>query len=221
MLICTTRQHRSEMLCLCAGHAVHYKQDFNSFRRRCSQHQAAKYLPAVCSARPSKKLIWLVSSDVTTNFDTKTELDVKNRLIAKFAIPRAKHFWNSGFEAMPESALFPSGDSVEDLCREIGARTREVEQSSSSAGEFLLEWAELEKKLVPLARQLTERNVSIGEAIEALTRQKRLSRDVATVLHDIRKLRNAVVHSAAKVEPWAIDDALNRLREASRRLPPF
>jgi hypothetical protein len=172
--------------------------------------------------RPYFQEAYMVGTpDVTTNFDTKTELDVKNRLIAKFAIPRAKHFWNSGFEAMPESALFPSGDSVEDLCLEIGARTREVEQSSSSAGEFLLEWAELEKKLVPLARQLTERNVSIGEAIEALMRRKRLSRDIATDLHDIRRLRNALAHSAAKVEPWAIDNALGRLREVSRRLPLF
>jgi hypothetical protein len=141
--------------------------------------------------------------DVTTNFDTKTELDVKNRLIAKFAISRAKHFWNSGFERMPESALFPSGDSVEELCRQITVQTREVERASSNAGEFLLEWAELEKKLVPLARRLTERNLSVREAIEALTRQKRLSKDIATV------------------EPWMIVNALNRLQEVSKRLPPF
>jgi hypothetical protein len=172
--------------------------------------------------RPHFQEAYMVGTpDVTTNFDTKTELDVKNRLIAKFAIPRAKHFWNSGFERMLENALFPSGDAVEELCREIGAQTREVERGSSNAGEFLLEWAELEKKLVPLARQLTERNVSVGEAIETLTRQKRLSREIATILHEIRKLRNAVAHSAGEVEPWMIDNAVTRLREVSRRLPPF
>jgi len=156
--------------------------------------------------------------DVTTNFDTKTELDVRNRLIAKFAIPRAKHFWNSGFEAMPPSALFPSGDTVEDLCREISIHTSEV-QRSSTAGEFLFEWAELEKRLIPLARQLTERNVSIGEAIEALARKERLPRDIANALHDIRRLRNAVAHSAAGIESSAIYNALTRLRELSEKLP--
>jgi uncharacterized protein DUF4145 len=156
--------------------------------------------------------------DITTNFDTKTELDVRNRLIAKFAIPRAKYFWNSGFEAMPESALFPSGDSVEELCREIKTRTREVE-SSSSSGQFLVEWAQLEEKLVPQARQLTERNVSVGEAIDALVRHKRISGDLAAALHEIRRVRNAVAHTPRKVEGYEIDQALKRLQELQRRVP--
>ena len=35
------------------------------------------------------------TADATSNFETKTELDFRNPLIAKFAIPRAKSFWRS------------------------------------------------------------------------------------------------------------------------------
>jgi hypothetical protein len=157
--------------------------------------------------------------DVMTNFDTKTEVDVRNRLIAKFAIPRAKHFWNSGFDKMPPSALFPSGDSIKELCDEVRARMRETERLASNAGEFLLDWAQLEGQLVPQARHMTERNLSIGEAIDALVRYKRLPTHIAAALHDIRKLRNAVAHGARKVESSEIDRALTRLREISKRLP--
>jgi hypothetical protein len=47
------------------------------------------------------------TADVTTDFDSKTELDFRNRLIAKFGISRARTFWGSGFDPIPESALYP------------------------------------------------------------------------------------------------------------------
>ena len=154
--------------------------------------------------------------DVMANFDTKTEVDVRNRLIAKFAIPRAKHFWNSGFDAMPEYALFPAGDSVKDLCDEVRASMRVAERETSNAGEFLLEWAQLEGNLVPKARHLTQRNLSIGEAIDVLTRYERMPPETARAVHKIRRLRNAIAHNVRTVEPPEIDEALRHLREISR-----
>jgi hypothetical protein len=56
------------------------------------------------------------TADVTTDFESKTELDFRNRLIAKFAIPRAHSFWGAGFEQIPETALYPKGDKIFDLC---------------------------------------------------------------------------------------------------------
>jgi uncharacterized protein YutE (UPF0331/DUF86 family) len=156
--------------------------------------------------------------DITADFETKTELDIRNRLIAKFAIPRAKSFWNSGFQKMPPSALFPSGDSVEDLCKEITTRLRE-EESRSDIGQFLLEWAQLEEKLLPRARRLTERNLSVGEAISALARDKTLPQDVATALNDLRRVRNMAAHTPGKVDNREINRAMRRLRELLSRIP--
>ena len=40
------------------------------------------------------------TTDVTTEFDSKTELDFRNRLVAKFAIPRTSNrFWGRGIES--------------------------------------------------------------------------------------------------------------------------
>ena len=70
--------------------------------------------------------------DVSFDFESKTELDFRNRLIAKFAIPRAKtRFWSGGFAAIPQEALYPPADLIQALCAEIGA---EVEQSHRPAG---------------------------------------------------------------------------------------
>lgn len=156
--------------------------------------------------------------DVTTNFDTKTELDFRNRLIAKFAVPRAKRFWNTGFEATPKSALYPSKDRVEELCRDVIARIQQ-ERSVSDIGQLLVEWAKLEELLLPRARQLTERNVSVPEAINALVRRGRLPEDVATGLDEVRKVRNVAAHRPGQVEDADVNRALSLLRELSKRVP--
>jgi hypothetical protein len=155
--------------------------------------------------------------DVTVNFDTKTELDFRNRLIAKFAVPRAKRFWNAGFEATPKSALYPVNDRVEGLCSEVIERMRRAEYVGD-VGQLLLEWAKLEEQLLPLARQRTERNVSITEALRALTQQGEISTDVANALDRIRRIRNIAAHTPSKIKTKDIDVALRELRELTKKI---
>ncbi len=57
--------------------------------------------------------------NITTEYDNKTDLDFKNRLIAKFRIPNTKAFWGRGFSAIPEQVLYPKGDKVENLCKNL------------------------------------------------------------------------------------------------------
>jgi hypothetical protein len=47
------------------------------------------------------------TTDITTDYDSKTDLDFRDRLIAKFEIPRARSFWGTGFDQIPETALYP------------------------------------------------------------------------------------------------------------------
>ena len=61
------------------------------------------------------------TTDITTEYRTKTELDVKNRLIAKFEIPNHRSFWGKDFSAIPRSALYPPDDRVAELCETIRA----------------------------------------------------------------------------------------------------
>jgi len=59
------------------------------------------------------------TADITTEYESKTELDFKNRLIAKFRMPTRKKFWGRGFSSIPYSVLYPRGDDVGKLCVQI------------------------------------------------------------------------------------------------------
>ncbi|HPR35903.1 MAG TPA: hypothetical protein PKY64_09540, partial [Anaerolineaceae bacterium] len=57
--------------------------------------------------------------DITDTYTNKSELDFKNRLIAKFSIPTAASFWGSGFSRIPKNLLFPENDLIEAMCTRI------------------------------------------------------------------------------------------------------
>lgn len=156
--------------------------------------------------------------DITSRYDTKTELDFRNRLIAKFGIPRAKHFWSSGFDAMPKTALYPSGDDVKELCDEIPRRLPAPKETTAELGQFLFEWARLEERLLSRARQLTERNLSVRRGISELAQKGYLTKDLASTLDYIRRVRNTAAHSPAQVDPQEVAKALSALRELSGQI---
>lgn len=147
--------------------------------------------------------------DVSTNFETKTEVDFRNRLIAKFAIPRGKRLWNAGFEATPKTALYPSNDRVEQICRNVIARVAEERAASSSMGQLLVAWTSLEGQLLSRARQLTERNVSVREAIWNLVKRGRIREDLAAELDSVRRVRNAAAHTPERVNEVDVIRALH------------
>jgi FRG domain len=155
--------------------------------------------------------------DVMSEFDTKTELDFRNRLVAKFAIPRAKHFWNEGVKAAERTTLYPSNDRVEELCKNLLDDVQR-EQSLDNIGQLLVEWAKLEERLLPRARQLTERNISLRDAINTLEKNSLLSKDVAAGLDKVRRVRNSAAHAPGTVEEADVDQALKSLRELSKQI---
>lgn len=61
--------------------------------------------------------------DITDTYSNKSELDFKNRLIAKFSIPTAASFWGSGFSRIPKNLLFPDFDRIEAICLRIREET--------------------------------------------------------------------------------------------------
>jgi hypothetical protein len=156
---------------------------------------------------------------VATDFDSKTELDFRNRMIAKFSIPSTKPFWGSGFEQIPESALYPKSDRILDLCANLQAELQQ-ELQPGDLGEFIKEWALLEDYLLDEARRKTQRNVSIREAITALTKSGKLDSQQAALLDSLRRFRNGLVHQPAKVHPGALEEWLMTMRQMRRQLQP-
>ena len=109
-------------------------------------------------------------------------------------------------------------DRVEKLCLEVIERMR-IADNVGDVGQLLVEWAKLEERLVPQARQITERNVSITEAIRALAKHGDISSDVADGLNRIRRVRNIAAHTPSQIKLKDIDVALRELRELLRRIP--
>jgi hypothetical protein len=156
--------------------------------------------------------------DVTARYEVKTELDFRNRLVAKFAIPRAKTFWDSGSTAMDRSELYPANDRMADLCREV-QKTMQIEPSRGELGQFLVEWGLLEERLLGRARQITERNLSGREALNVLASSGRLPASLAEELHAIRRIRNTAAHRPTEVDVDTVSKALRRLRDVVKHLP--
>ena len=92
-------------------------------------------------------------------------------------------------------------------------------RSVGDTGQLLVEWARLEERLLPRARQLTERNISVKEALQALVQRKELPEDLVARLDQIRRVRNIAAHTPGRLEGSEVEAALNDLRELQKRVP--
>lgn len=159
------------------------------------------------------------TADVTTEFDSKTELDFRNRLVAKFAIPRTpSKFWGRGFDQIPDTALSPRGDKILDLCAQLKSELRD-ELQPGDLGAFIKEWATLEEFLLKTTRRVTARNVSVREAIAELARREAIPKNLAKEIQAIRILRNNLVHKPKSVPLSTLGDWLERLRQVLQAIP--
>jgi hypothetical protein len=153
------------------------------------------------------------TDEVTTEYDSKTELDFNNRLIAKFRLTGGAKFWGGGFRQLPKTVLYPSHDVVLDIC---GALRHELDIGITPGriGAFLKEWNELESLVVSKARSDRQggKIYSISEALRALWMTREVTEDISGDVDSLRRLRNEVVHKPERVEPEAVIRATEQLR---------
>jgi hypothetical protein len=109
------------------------------------------------------------TTDITNEYESKTELDYKNRLVAKFQIPNHSDFWGSGFSAIPESVLYPTNDRVEELCKTIQISLKE-NLLPGNLGEFLKAWTEFEAEIISLAKKIDPDIHTLRSAVNLLMR---------------------------------------------------
>jgi hypothetical protein len=157
------------------------------------------------------------TTDITSRYSSKTELDFRNRLVAKFEIPRSGRFWGPGFNAIPESVLFPRGDRFEALCEGIQV-TIERELRSEDLGRFVKEWARLEGILVKCASAHADGVVTAREATDVLARAKLIDLDMVSLLDELRLFRNTVIHKWDAVEPEEVTARTEDTRQAATEL---
>ena len=132
------------------------------------------------------------TTDIGFAYENKTELDFRNRLIAKFSIPRSQRFWGEGFDSIPWRVLFPRGDQVGKLCHEIQELVRNILQNDSVT-EFVREWASLEDVLNRRVARGSSTSVQSIEAIDILAREGEIDEKRQNELHRLRRFRNRVI----------------------------
>ncbi|CAG0973581.1 hypothetical protein ANAEL_01317 [Anaerolineales bacterium] len=157
------------------------------------------------------------TSDITSDYDSKSELDFNCRLIAKFTIPNTSQFWGRGLSKIPKSMLYPKNDQIEELCKSIETSIR-TELHPGNIGAFLTEWVKLEQALLNRARGQEARPLSIRESIQRLLKAEILDNLQAYRLDELRKFRNILVHDPEQVEPNTINEQLDKLRQLQKDL---
>lgn len=151
------------------------------------------------------------TEDITTDYDSKTELDFRNRLIAKFKIPSSSRFWGKGFSSIPESVLYPRKDKFLRICESLKLSV-EQDLQPNEIGEFLKLWTQLEKKLNGYSKKLSDSRLSPGRSINLLEKHSIISKENAIELDALRKFRNMLVHTPKSIEPGEIGWMTSKLK---------
>jgi hypothetical protein len=157
------------------------------------------------------------TDDITNNYESKSELDFNNRLIAKFMIPNNSSFWGNGFNKIPKNSLYPDNDPIFDLCKQI-KDIADRELKTGDLGEFLKSWAELEEFIISNAGTSTHRFLGVREALRALHHDGKINDDLANQIERLRNFRNLLVHSPKKVTSEQIRAYINLLDDISKQI---
>jgi hypothetical protein len=152
------------------------------------------------------------TTDITSEYENKTELDFRNRFIAKFEIPKAKRFWGSGFSRVPSSVLFPRGDRVGKICQQIEIKIGQ-ELRSEELGEFIKEWSKLEDHLIRIAGRQSDEVASIREAMDLVRRFGMIDSQIDQELDALREFRNRVIHEWERFGTGDVLEAIDRVRK--------
>ncbi|MFC1530130.1 FRG domain-containing protein [Gemmatimonadota bacterium] len=171
--------------------------------------------------RPHFQEGYLAGTDeVTTHYDNKSDLDFNSRLIAKFRLEGGSRFWSGGFSQLSREVLYPPKDKVEKVCHRIKEDVAIDSASPGKVGEFLQEWTKLESTILTMARSRQQQR-QVYTALEALNTLKRtyvLPDELLNQLHQLRELRNQLVHSPAEVLSKQAIDGLNQIYQAINQL---
>jgi hypothetical protein len=139
------------------------------------------------------------TSDITNNYETKTELDFNRRLIAKFVIPNNKAFLGKDFNVIQKRSLFPSNDPISELCESLKNNTQRALRSGT-LGDFLKSWVELEQKILLSARTYNSHTHNVRDALRVLFSNGYISEDQLHLFERLRKFRNIVVHQPKETQ---------------------
>ena len=158
------------------------------------------------------------TTDITFDYDQKTELDFRNRLIMKFKIPNNNDtFWGEGFQRIPDKLLFPIDDKILKLCEYLEMDIKK-DLRPGQLGDFLKEWSDLEAILKKRATDFQKRVYSFRQSIIILLKKELINRKTYILLDELRKFRNSVVHEPKEIDQKDLDEYLKKINEIKKLL---
>ena len=155
--------------------------------------------------RPYYQEGFLIGEDeFSETYTNKDELDLNNRLVAKFKFKNTKEFWGDSEKALTREDLYPKDDEVEALCKEVSNELYDVIASRRNANisgdqyfAFMKGWIAIEKLLFEYMGRFTERqSLSSAGFIKMID-----DNDLRKKLHRARVQRNYLAHNVDSNTP--------------------
>ena len=155
--------------------------------------------------RPYYQEGFLIGEDeFSETYTNKDELDLNNRLVAKFKFKNSKEFWGDSEKALTREDLYPKDDEIEALCKEVSndlydviASRRNANISGDQYFAFMKGWIAIEKLLFEYMGRFTERqSLSSAGFIKMID-----DNDLRKKLHRARVQRNYLAHNVDSNTP--------------------
>lgn len=152
--------------------------------------------------RPYYQEGFLIGEDeFSETYTNKDELDLNNRLVAKFKFKNNEDFWGESERALTKEDLYPKDDEIEALCRDVSeelynslASHRSVKISGDYYLTFMSRWIEIEKLLFEyLGRYNYRKPLSSAGLIKMIE-----NKDLSARLQRARMQRNILAHNISK-----------------------
>lgn len=157
------------------------------------------------------------TEDITNEYEYKGELDLNNRLIAKFEIPNNDSFWGNDFDKIPENALYPNDDKIESICKEIEDKIQ-IELAPMNIGNFLKTWTTLESSLIKRSRKYIRETHRLRDALYVLMKYEENLASLYKEVDVLRMFRNKVVHKPLSVKNGELTSQINIMNQINEQL---
>ena len=162
--------------------------------------------------RPYHQEGFLIGEDfIQKDYVKKEELDLNNRLVAKFKIPKADSFWNIESK-LDKDMLYPKNDVVEVVCDSIREEVHRVFTHSGKHDistyistpefmSFISHWITIENVLRTVRGKQKDSMIPISNIIK----ESPLSESLIKRLQSTNRVRNIVIHDPTMFKPYMAD----------------
>jgi hypothetical protein len=162
------------------------------------------------------------TTDVTYDYDDKTELDFKRRLVAKISIPNTLSFWGKNNRPIDKSLIYPKNDDFGSLCSSITSETDSFLEDSDY-GALIREWSNLERislnKYRKQENNTSRRIISMSQLLKWLYEQEEINSDDYITINKIKSLRNKMVHEGyTDISKKEINEYINIIKNYNNRI---